>query len=70
LPPSKAVGQIVRLLDKTTRVIQTMAMRADVLSFSQRQLERRILRLETALARSRSRKRSTTSGSIKRSRHD
>ena len=46
--------QIVRLLDKTTRVMQTMSMRLDVMQFGQRQAERRLARLERSLHKNRS----------------
>lgn len=45
-PETKAVRTLVRLLDKTTRVMQTMTMRLDVMAFGQRQLERRVGQLE------------------------
>jgi hypothetical protein len=42
---------LTRLLDKTTRVMQKMSMRLDVMAFGQRQLQRRIHRLERSSKR-------------------
>jgi hypothetical protein len=42
------LAEVVKLLDKTTRVMQAMSMRIDVLAFGQDQCERRLGKLERA----------------------
>jgi hypothetical protein len=49
--------ELVRVLDKTTRVMQTMSSRIDVLAFGQHQCMRRIAVLERQAAREQARKR-------------
>ena len=44
-------GEVVRLLDKTTRVMQTLIARLDVMEFADRQAQRRISALERKVAR-------------------
>lgn len=45
-PPTADLAAVVRILDKTTRVMQTMSMRIDVLAFGERQIHQRLHRLE------------------------
>jgi hypothetical protein len=45
---SAELKALVRLLDKTTRVMQTMSMRLDVMAFGQQQCMQRIAALEHA----------------------
>jgi hypothetical protein len=54
--PEAGLAEVVRLLDRATRVMQTMSMRIDVLAFGQRQAERRLYRLERQLALSKKRR--------------
>lgn len=43
---SPALAEVVRLLDKISRILRDMKMRDDVLEFGQTQIERRLARLE------------------------
>jgi hypothetical protein len=51
------IDPIVELLDKSSRVMQTMSMRLDVMNFGQRQIERRLFQLERRAAKKGSTKR-------------
>lgn len=50
---SGEIKAIVSLIDKMSRVMATMKMRDDVLSFGQTQITKRLYRIERQLARRR-----------------
>ncbi len=52
----RELQQVVRLLDKMSRVMATMKMRDDVLSFGQTQIVNRLYRLERRLPPPKARK--------------